>query len=285
LSVALIVRNEADNLPRCLDALRFSDDILVIDDGSEDDTVAIAEKAGCRVLEHRMTTFAEQRNWAMEHGKPLREWVLHLDADEVITSDLAREMLDRIEAAPEDVAGFYFARKTMLGEKWLRISATYPAYVPRLVRHGRVAYAPDGHGEKLGEVDGRFEYLRHPCLHYNFSKGWSDWFVRHNRYSTREAAKIVYALPDLDLRGLVSRRPDRRRQALKGLAYRMPFRPFLRFFYAYVFRGGFLEGRAGLTSATLQAVYEYMTCLKTRELLDRKDRDNERPSAANDEGR
>lgn len=266
VSVILIVKNEEANLPRCLASVAFSDDILVVDDQSEDDTVQTAEAAGARVLAHTMESFAAQRNWAMANACPRHDWVLHLDADEVVPGDLAEEIADRTREADEDTAGFYMARKTMLGERWLRFSATYPAYVPRLVRRGRVSYAADGHGEKLAEVEGRFEYLDHPCLHFNFSKGWADWLDRHNRYSTAEAAKLVDEGRAVDWRGLVSGDAARRRRAMRTLSYRLPFRPWLRFFYVFVLCRGFLDGRYGLTSSALQAVYEYMICLKVREL-------------------
>ena len=266
VSVILIVKNEEASLPRCLQSVAFSNDVIVVDDGSEDDTVLVAEAAGATVWAHPMESFAAQRNWAMANAEPRHDWVLHLDADEVVPDDLAAEIVERTRDAADDTAGFYMARKTMLGDRWLRRSATYPAYVPRLVRRGRVAYAADGHGEKLAEVDGRFEYLDQACLHFNFSKGWVDWFDRHNRYSTAEAQKLVDEGCAVDWRGLVSGDAARRRRAMRALSYRLPFRPWLRFVYVFLLRGGFLDGRYGLTSSALQAVYEYMICLKVREL-------------------
>ena len=273
VSVILIVKNEEANLPRCLESLTFSDDVIVVDDGSQDNTVQLAEAAGARVCAHGMESFAAQRNWAMTNAEPRHDWVLHLDADEVVPDDLAAEIVERTRDAADDTAGFYMARKTMLGDRWLRRSATYPAYVPRLVRRGRVTYAADGHGEKLAEVEGRFGYLDYPCLHYNFSKGWADWFDRHNRYSTAEAQKLADEGCAVDWSGLVSGDAARRRRAMRAFSYRLPFRPWLRFFYVLVFCGGFLDGRCGLTSSALQALYEYMICLKVRELRRTRSRD------------
>jgi glycosyltransferase involved in cell wall biosynthesis len=265
VSAIVLARNEEQNLPRCLRALRSCDEIIVVDDDSTDRTVALAESCGARVVAHKLASFAEQRNWAMQEAGARNEWVLHLDADEVVTAELAAEIRERLAQVAADVAGFHLARKTMLGEQWLRFSATYPVYVLRLVRRERVRYVQQGHGEKPGEVQGRLEYLRAACLHYNFSHGWSDWFDRHNRYSSAEAAHVQAGGATADLRGCLARDVVRRRMALRGLAYRLPCRPALRFFYVYLLRFGFLDGRAGLTYATLQAIYEYMISLKLRE--------------------
>ena len=92
VSAVIIARNEADNLPLCLSALNFFDDILVVDDFSEDNTADIATRSGARVLSHAMKDFADQRNWAMENGKLKYDWVMHLDADEVLTPELINEI-------------------------------------------------------------------------------------------------------------------------------------------------------------------------------------------------
>jgi glycosyltransferase involved in cell wall biosynthesis len=266
VSAVIIARNEADNLPRCLSALNFFDDILVVDDFSEDNTADIATQSGARVLSHAMKDFADQRNWAMENGGLKYDWVMHLDADEVLTPELIDEISQRLRAADGNLAGFYVSRKTMLGNRWLRYSATYPAWVPRLVHQNRVTFSQVGHGEKIGASRGRMEYLKNPFLHYNFSKGWTDWFDRHNRYSSMEAKNLIEQKSNLSFFSLFSSDPDIRRRALRVVSYRLPLRPWLRFFYVYFIRLGFLDGKSGLTYTVLQAIYEYMICLKIKEM-------------------
>ena len=270
LSVVVLARDEEANLPRCLAALAFAGEVVVVDDGSRDGTAAVAGAHGARVVEHAMVSFADQRNWAMQSAGLLHPWVLHLDADEVVTPALAAELAARLDAAPAGVCGFHLARKTMMGERWLRFSATYPVYVPRVVRRDRVRFEAFGHGERVGWADGAFKYLREPCLHYNFSKGWADWFDRHNRYSSREAESLVGGAAGRDTAGCFSRDPVRRRAALRALSYRLPFRSGLRFFYVYVLRMGLLDGRKGFVYALLQAVYEVMITLKVKELRARR---------------
>lgn len=265
LSVVVLARDEERNLERALPALAFADEVVVVDDRSADRTPAVARAYGARVVPHAMASFADQRNWAMQSAGLRHDWVLHLDADEVVTPALAGELAERLRAVPASVAGFHLARKTMLGEQWLRFSATYPVYVPRLVHRERVRYEAFGHGERVAAVQGTFGYLREPCLHYNFSKGWSDWFDRHNRYSSREAERILTDGAALAVHECFSRDPVRRRAALRRLSYRLPGRPALRFLYVYGLRCGFLDGRAGLAYASAQAAYEAMISLKVRE--------------------
>ena len=148
----------------------------------------------------------------------------------------------------------------------MRYSATYPAWVPRIVNRRRVTYAQDGHGEKLGSAEGRFEYLKNPCLHYNFSKGWSDWIARHNWYSSQEAKKISTQAKEYGFTDLFASDPAHRRKALRAVSYHLPFRPFLRFFYVFFIRRGFLDGKPGLTYCILQSIYEYMISIKVEEI-------------------
>jgi glycosyltransferase involved in cell wall biosynthesis len=265
ISVVVLARDEARNLERCLPALSFADDVVVVDDRSTDRTSEVATAHGARVVRHEMVSFADQRNWAMEFAGLRHAWVLHLDADEVVTPELARELAARVPSATATVAGFQVARKTMFNGKWLRFSAMYPVYVPRIVHRDRVRYEAFGHGERVARADGLFEYLKEPCLHFNFSKGWTDWFDRHNRYSSREAERILAERPNLKAGECWSRDPVRRRAALRRLSYRLPCRATLRFIYVYLLRLGFLDGRDGLIYASLQAIYEYMITLKIRE--------------------
>lgn len=270
ISVVVLARNEEQNLGRCLPALSFADEVVVVDDRSTDRTAEVAAAHGARVVRHEMTSFAEQRNWAMLNAGLRHPWVLHLDADEVVTLALAQELQARVPSSPSNVAGFYLARKTMLKDRWLRFSATYPVYVPRVTHRDRARFEAFGHGERLAKVEGTFEYLKEPCLHFNFSKGWADWFDRHNRYSTHEAERIMAERAGGGVSGCLDRDPVRRRAALRRLSYRLPCRAALRFVYVLFFRFGFLDGKAGFTYAMLQALYETMITLKVREARERQ---------------
>ena len=267
LTAVVLAKNEAANLPRCLSPLGFASDIVVIDDYSDDRTAEAARQYGARVYQHRFLSFADQRDWAMKHTQIETEWILHLDADEVITQELASSIRHAVADSSPEVAGYFLCFKTMFQGQWLRFSSTFPVWILRLVRQNRVSYVPTGHGEGF-EADGQLLRLNEPFLHFNFSKGLGEWFAKHNRYSSREAETIVSAGASIDVRALFGADPARRRRALKRFSWMLPFRPWLKFVYMYFLRLGLLDGRAGLTYCVLQSIYEYMICLKVRELRD-----------------
>ena len=257
ITAVVLSHNEAVNLPRCLRALRDFAEVVVVDDGSSDDSQRIASDAGARVVEHAFISFADQRNWAMDSAGLRNIWVLHLDADEVMTPALIEEIRRRLPAWTPDTVGF-LARKVMLGEQWLRFSADYPVYVPRLVHRQGLRYAMRGHGEVLVSSLCKSVYCDEPVLHYNFSKGWADWRVRHQRYAQAEAVRICAGTMPVSPSSLCSKDRAVRRAAWRALSYRLPGRPALRFFYAYVLRLGFLDGAAGWRFSLAMASYERM---------------------------
>ena len=255
ISAVVLAHNEAGNLPRCLRALRDCAEVVVVDDGSTDDSPRVAAACGARVVVHPFVSFADQRNWAMDEAGLKNDWVLHLDADEVAPPELLAEIRRRLPALASGAVG-QLARKVMLGEKWLKHSADYPVYVPRLVHRRGPRYAMRGHGETLAGAPVAAVYFDEPLWHYNFSKGWAEWRARHLRYAAAEAARIRAGGADMSFRALFS--PDRatRRAALRALSYRLPGRPALRFVYAYVWRRGFLDGAAGWRFCRAMAEYE-----------------------------
>ncbi len=156
----------------------------------------------------------------------------------------------------------------MLWGTWLRHAATYPVYQMRLMKLGEVRFVQHGHGQREGDAARGVGTLANPYLHHSFSKGFAEWFERHNRYSTQEALQCLRERRPGRVRwvDLLSRSGIARRRALKALSARLPLRPWLKFLYMYVARMGCLDGVAGLTYCSLQAVYEYMICAKLAEL-------------------
>jgi glycosyltransferase involved in cell wall biosynthesis len=274
ISVVVIAKNEAINIRRCLEALAWCDEVVVIDDHSADDTARLASECGARVLTHGFESFARQRNWALEHAALRHEWALLLDADEVVTPKLQEEIERLLPNADTNLVGFRMCRKTMFMGKWLKYSDGFPVWIVRLVRAGRFRFEDSGHGEvPVPQVDGRLGTLASPFLHYPFSKGLSEWIERHNRYATREAEKEFRSACSFSWRDLWTGDRARRRMALRALSRRLPCRSTLRFLYQYLWKRGFLDGRPGLTFSWLMAVYEGLIILQRRELeLGRQDK-------------
>jgi glycosyltransferase involved in cell wall biosynthesis len=269
VSILLLTLNEEKNLPICLDALSWCDDVVVIDSNSTDRTVELAGKHGARVFRRPFDNFAAQRNYGLQDIPFKHEWIFHLDADEIITDELRSEMEQSILHTPYDA--FRIPSKMMLFGKWLRYSGMYPAYQVRLTRHPSFTFRQVGHGQREDIDQSRIGTLKSPYLHYSFSKGMTDWFERHNRYSSMEAEESLRHLASgsIDWNGLLSHNTTRRRRALKEFSFRLPFRPLARFIYMYFLRLGFLDGRAGLTYCSLLSIYEYMILVKIKEIQGR----------------
>jgi glycosyltransferase involved in cell wall biosynthesis len=268
ISVLILTLNEEVNIGDCLDSVSWADDVLVLDSGSTDRTVEIAESKGARVMYREFDDFASQRNYGLQEGELQHEWVLHLDADERVTPALKEEILRTASSTDKDA--FRVPSKLIFQDQWLKHAGMYPTYQVRFGRQEALSFTQVGHGQR-GDLDPeRLGTLEEPLLHYAFSKGVDHWFERHNRYSTDEARHARRLQNEsIDWQGLTASDAQRRRRALKDLSYRLPFRPLLRFLYMYVGRLGFLDGRAGLDYCLMLAVYEYMTMLKMRTMDER----------------
>jgi len=265
ISIFIQTLNEEANLPSCLDSVAWSDDVVVLDSFSTDRTEEICKQRGARFFQRKYDGRGPHQNWAMEHIDWRHKWVFYLDADEHMTPEL-REEIEAIAADPsEQRVAFYCGRRNMFMGRWLKRSMP-PGHIMRFFQPPHIRF------ERLANpvpvIDGEWGYLKNHFIHYNFSKGIGEWFERHNRYSTYEAHETMKALKErpVQLRNLFASDAMTRRLELKNLSFRMPGRPFLKFLYMYFFRLGLLDGRAGLTYCTLQAIYEHQIVLKVREL-------------------
>ncbi len=264
ISVLILTLNEEVNLPDCLESTAWSDDIVVFDSYSSDRTVMIAEQHGVRVLQRKFDNYAQQRSAALNEVPYKNEWVLMVDADERWPESLLPEMKEAIQTNPK-ITLFHSLRKDMFMGRWLKRSSGYPTWFGRLMKIGEVSVEREINEEYY--TTGEKGYLKGHFIHYPFNKGIAYWFERHNWYSTMEAKKLLQETRErLHWGGLFSRDPAVRRKSIKQLVYRLPCRPAIVFFGLYLFRGGFLDGKAGFHYSLMRAVYEYMISLKMREL-------------------
>ncbi|MFY9253783.1 MAG: glycosyltransferase family 2 protein [Fuerstiella sp.] len=271
ISVLLLTLNEEKNLPACLEALSWCDDIWLVDSFSNDRTIEIARNAGVNILKRRFDSFAEQRNFAIDNAPFRHEWILHLDADEICTTALYQEMQTQIQTEIFDA--FQVPSKMMFMGQWLKFSGMYPTYQVRLGRHPKFRFKQVGHGQREDIDPSRVGTLKQPYLHYSFSKGLDEWFEKHNRYATQEALQILDQANSarLDLPGLFAISDStRRRRILKQLSFRMSFRPTLRFLYMYLLRLGMLDGKAGYRYCRLLAIYESIIDMKVLDFSQRQ---------------
>lgn len=281
VSIIVPVREEAENLPRCLGSVQWADEIFVVDSHSRDKTAEIAEAHGAQVVQFDFKgAWPKKKNWALENLPFGNEWVFILDADEVLPPEAEQEFAQAIATAGE-TAGYWINRRFMFMGKWLRHSY-YPNWNLRLFRHSLGRYEKlTGADTRSGDnevhehviVQGPTGRLRCEMDHYAFPS--VEVFIeKHNRYSNWEARVSA----DRQLSGggaQIDSGPVERRRKLKELSQRLPFRPLLRFLYIYLWQKGFLDGREGYYFARLHAVYELLSVAKTYELTKTKPAPNE----------
>ena len=272
LSVIVPIRNEAKNLPRCLASIGWADEIFVVDSQSSDGSQRIAEEHGARVVQFEFNgAWPKKKNWALEHLPFRNQWVFILDADEVFPNEAEAEFRAAIANAGA-IAGYWINRRFMFMGRWLR-HAYYPNWNLRLFRHSLGRYeklieiATESGDNEVHEhvvVQGPTGRLRCEIDHYAFPS--VEVFVeKHNRYSNWEARVAVAEESARERTELQSARVAQRRR-LKRWARRLPFRPWLRFLYVYIWQRGFLDGREGYYFARLHGFYEFLSVAKTYEL-------------------
>jgi glycosyltransferase involved in cell wall biosynthesis len=266
VSVLILTLNEEQDLPGALASVSWSDDVHVFDSFSTDATVSIAEGLGAKVSQRVFDNYAAHRNAALNQIRFRHPWVLLVDADERCTPALADEV-ERVAASDDpDTAAYRLCRRDYFENRWLRHAQISPWYV-RLVRPELARYTREIN--EVLEIAGKVGELESPLDHYPFSKGVGHWLRKHDLYSSMEARLIVEGsgLQNPSLRAALAGGDfHERRLHQKALFYRMPGRPLLKWLYMVFMRRAFLDGRPGLTYANLQAIYEYMIVLKTREL-------------------
>lgn len=267
ISALILTKNEEADLPGCLESIAWCDDIFVFDSCSTDSTGEVARRYGANFVQREFDGYASQRNAAL-HGLPFRhDWILILDADERCTPELTREMHKAVASAPADLNGFRLHCRYFLNGAWLKHSQL-ATYFIRLVRRGMTQYSREIN--EVMEVKGRVGDLKSPFDHFPFSKGMGHWIRKHDVYSSMEARIVADGTSRRHASwktALTAKDYHTRRVAQKAIFYRMPARPLIKWLYMMFVRGAILDGRAGITYANLQTMYEYWIVLKTREML------------------
>lgn len=267
LSVIVLTKDEEANLPACLESLRgLEADVFVVDSGSTDRTVKIAEEWGAKVVSHAWPGYGVQRNWALDH-LPLRaEWVLHLDADERVTPALA-ERLAKLGEIGAGFDAFRLQQHTHWMGRWIKHGGFHPFYQARLHRRGKARYEERAYDQRL-VPDGRVGEIKAAYINI-VTDSLTEWTTRHNRWASLEAATVV----DGDrTREHVSYRDgpiEKRLWLRQRVYYRQPLfvRAFMYFFLRYFIRLGFLDGREGLVFHVLHGLwYRFLVDAKIFEM-------------------
>jgi glycosyltransferase involved in cell wall biosynthesis len=265
VTVLLAAKNEAVNLPKCLESLKRAKSIVVLDSQSTDGTVAISRRFGAKVVQfHYKGGYPKKRQWAMEKLKIGTPWILLIDADEEVPEELWKE-IEEVTLKETPYSAFLIVKQVyFLGKKMTFGGFSFGAVL--LVRKGkarfeRIIEEPAGtmdmevHERVI--VEGKIGKLKTPLIHDDF-KDLGAFIDRHNKYSTWEA-RVRTQFLETGRYGSDSIQPkffgntQERRRFLKKIIPGLPFEPLFWFVYRYIFRLAFLEGRRGWTLCLLKA--------------------------------
>lgn len=275
LTVIILTHNEEKHISRALSSISdIANKIYVVDSGSTDRTVEISENFGAVVLHNKFLNYAKQFQWALNNISITTDWVMRLDADEIIESDLSEEIKAKLPDLATDIVGINLDRKHIFMGRWVRYGGRYPLRLLRIWRHGQGRIEDRWMDEHMVTWGGRT---------VSFFGGFSDhnlndlsFFTdKHNRYATREAIDVLNQKLNLFLccEGLNSEGTSLQasfKRWVKGRIYnRLPFTvsATLYFIWRYIFQLGFLDGRTGLVYHFLQGWwYRFLVGAKIMEL-------------------
>jgi glycosyltransferase involved in cell wall biosynthesis len=279
VSVIVPVRNEAHNLPRCLESLRGVGEIYVVDSQSSDETAEIARSFGAKVVQfHYRGGWPKKRQWAMDTLPLAHDWIFLVDADEALTPELADEIRQAIQDPALD--GYYVAlRMFFLGRALRHGEAGF--YKLSLFRRGRGhfecrlkdqdASMSDMEVHEHVIVEGKTARLKNSLLHYNV-ESLSRYIQKHNEYSNWDARVWLEGETNSsELPASLFGTQAQRRRWLRKMFFGLPGSPFLFFVYKYLVRMGFLDGVPGLIYCGFQGVQFFHIKSKIYELRNRKD--------------
>ncbi|MCF7996746.1 MAG: glycosyltransferase family 2 protein [Chromatiaceae bacterium] len=272
-AVVILTLNEERHLARCIGSLTgLAATVLVADCFSTDRTIEIAHDYGARVVQRQWVTHATQFNWALTQLDADTEWVLRIDADEVLTPDLVAEICERLPALGPEIDGAYVGRRMTFQGRPIRYGGVFPVQVLRLFRFGRGECEKRWMDEHI-KVAGPTVRFAGELIDDNLqSLSW--WTDKHNRYASHEAVDLLNLEHGFMLQDTVARLRGGDQAGLKRwlkeeVYARLPggLRAFAYFFYRYVLRLGFLDGAEGTAFHVLQGFwYRYLVDVKVCEV-------------------
>ena len=257
VSVLVTTRNEGQRIASCLAALSAFSEVVVIDSHSTDDTVLIAQSFGAKVVPFTWNgQYPKKRQWCLDHLTLTHDWVLFVDADEVVTPDLVDEIRAVVASPQHD--GYFIDGLYVMNGRVLRYGLQNSKIILFHRYKFRLPVVNDLDLPGMGEMEGHYQpvpingatigYLRHPLLHFAY-EGGEDWMSRHARYAQWEAGMNARKAWPVD--------PVPLRQIMKEIFRSLPCRGAIAFAHSYIWRRGFLDGYEGFALARDR--YRYYT--------------------------
>ena len=272
ISVVIPVRNEIKHIERSVkSALKLTDNVFVVDSGSNDGTCELAKSLGAKVIQYEWSsssTFSKKVNWAINEYPLNTKWAIRLDADEYFEDDnTILKLKDEIAKLPDDVNGCTLIRKIFFLGKWMKHSNEYPKTSMRILRVGHAFYEDRWLDEHVDLMNGKAVYLNLNIVDDSHIT-LQEWINKHNEYSNREVIELINSEIGLFKREDVYNQLDanaQRKKRDKEKYSKMPkyWRAFFFFCYRYFYKLGFLDGLQGF-------LWNFFQCWWYRTLCDAK---------------
>ena len=260
ITIIILTYNEEKNLLDCLNsAIKLSNDIVIVDSFSTDSTLVIAEQFNCKIYKNPFENYSKQRNWALNHVQIDGDWIVNIDADHRLTNEIISEIKSSLSNnIPPDVVGFMTSRKTMFMNRWIKHGGHYPVYHGFMFKKG-FGFCEDKEYDQHFVIQGNSKILNGGIIDI-ISDSLTNFTTRHNKWASLEANDILEIqsgnfnqkiIPDKDGNLMEKRRYQR----LKYYSYPLFGRVFLYFFYRYIIKMGFRDGKEGLVFHFLQGFW------------------------------
>lgn len=258
MTAIILTKNEEANIERCIGSIKgWIKRIVVVDSGSTDKTVELAESLGAEIFIHEpFVDYAKQFNWAIDNTNIDTKWVFRFDADECVTPKLKDEIIFECEKHTDDeISGFMMRYKIYFMGRFLKHGGAYPFLKITIFKYGKGRFENRAMGEHIVLSEGICANLNEDCEHYDF-KNLNAFIDKHNWYATREVDDY-FAVRSGRKNAVLDGQPEKAKRLRDGVYYRLPkyYRAKLYYIYKYYFKLGFLDGEAGRIWAFLQAYF------------------------------
>lgn len=253
VSVVIVTKNEEKNIRDALESVKDFEDIVIVDSFSKDRTLETCKEFTNRVFQHEWQGYARQKQMAVDYAE--RPWVLILDADERVTQELKKEILEKItlnsklKTQNSIYSGFYVPRKNFFLGRWIKHSGWWPDYTLRLFRKD-LSFVEQREVHEKVIVKGSVDYLKNPLEHYTY-RTISDYIKKMENYSTLSAKEIL------------SKNPQ---PSSISLILKMTASPIFTFLKMFFLKQGFRDGVHGFMLSVLYSFYTFLKYAKAREI-------------------
>jgi glycosyltransferase involved in cell wall biosynthesis len=237
ISAVVLAKDEEKNLTDCLESVKWCDEIVLIDDDSVDKTIEIAKKFNAKIFTHSLNNnFAQERNFGLQKAKG--EWVFFVDADERVSLELKKEILESIKKP--NINGFFLKRQDFFGNRALKYGETANVRLLRLARKGKGEWQREVH--EIWEIKDGIGELKNPLLHY--SHPTNSEFLEHVNFHSSLHAQVL------------------KKEGVKPSLFQIIFYPKAKFIQNYIFRLGFLDGTPGIIVALMMSFHSFLARAK-----------------------